>query len=357
MREASRGVLAQDAMITRFESLNMGSRVEDAVEALIRTTQHEFPVVDAAGRLQGMLTRDEMIKALRERGPDAPVREVMRTDIPLVEQRRSLAEALRPMQEKKLPAAGVVDREGRLIGYITPENVGELMMVQAARGGSRHGCRGSGAWRLGLSGRSSLDHVQRRRGEAAVCLGGGMHQVPEQRPLAGRPTLAWLGEVAEPSRSWIGKHAFGQRPHIETQDRHAMPGFHPVQLEREGVVEAEGSPSGRSRGSGPESLEGRGHPDVRQVGHEQRAGAGCGQVSHGLADGCCGRGTDRVRVRRETGRQQIVAAGPNDMEGARLRLATPPREVTAHLCPQPVRTTRGMGAADRVVGSAGARRP
>ena len=135
MREASRGVLAQDAMITRFESLNMGSRVEDAVEALIRTTQHEFPVVDAAGRLQGMLTRDEMIKALRERGPDAPVREVMRTDIPLVEQRRSLAEALRPMQEKKLPAAGVVDREGQLIGYITPENVGELMMVQAARGG------------------------------------------------------------------------------------------------------------------------------------------------------------------------------------------------------------------------------
>src|SRR3954447_18077656 len=82
-----------------------------------------------------MLTRDEMIKALRERGPDTPVCEVMRTDIPLVEQRRSLAEALRPMQEKKLPAAGVVDREGRLSGYITPENVGELMMVQAARGG------------------------------------------------------------------------------------------------------------------------------------------------------------------------------------------------------------------------------
>jgi Mg/Co/Ni transporter MgtE len=74
-----------------------------------------------------MLTRDEMIRALRERGPDTPVREVMRTDI--------LAEALRPMQEKKLPAAGVVDREGQLIGYITPENVGELMMVQAARGG------------------------------------------------------------------------------------------------------------------------------------------------------------------------------------------------------------------------------
>jgi CBS domain-containing protein len=147
MREASRGVLAQDAMITRYEALGPGSRVEDAVECLIRTTQHEFPVVDAAGRLQGMLTRDEMIKALKERGPDAPVREVMRTDIPLVDQRRSLDEALRPMQERKLPAVGLVDREGRFVGFVTPENVGELMMVQAARGGRRPGL----PWRPGGS--------------------------------------------------------------------------------------------------------------------------------------------------------------------------------------------------------------
>ena len=132
MREASRGMLAEDAMITRFEGLNMASRVDDAVECLIRTTQHEFPVVDEAGRLRGMLTRDEMIKALKERGPATPVVEVMRTDIPQVEQRRSLVEALRPMQEQKLPAVGIVDRDGRFVGFVTPENVGELMMVQAA---------------------------------------------------------------------------------------------------------------------------------------------------------------------------------------------------------------------------------
>ena len=66
-------------------------------------------MVDGGGRLRGVLTRDEMIKALRERGPDTPVLEVMRTDIPVVEQRRSLDEALRLMQETE--AAG--RRRGR----------------------------------------------------------------------------------------------------------------------------------------------------------------------------------------------------------------------------------------------------
>jgi stage IV sporulation protein FB len=133
MRQVSRGMMVSDAMITKFESLSPDSRVEDAVQCLIRTTQHEFPVVDGARRLRGVLTRDEMIKALKERGPEAPVVEVMRSDIPIVDHRRNLDEAFRLMQEKRLPAVGVNDGVGRLIGLITPENIGEMMMIQAAR--------------------------------------------------------------------------------------------------------------------------------------------------------------------------------------------------------------------------------
>lgn len=133
MREVSRGVIVSDAMVTRFETLSPGSVLEDAVQCLIRTTQHEFPVVDGAGRLRGVLTRDALIHALRQRGPDTPVLEVMRADIPAIQQRRSLEEALRLMQENNLPAVGVNDNEGRLVGLVTPENVGEMMMVHAAR--------------------------------------------------------------------------------------------------------------------------------------------------------------------------------------------------------------------------------
>jgi stage IV sporulation protein FB len=132
MRQATRGMLIADAMITRFSSLSPTSRVEDAVQCLIRTTQHEFPVVDGAGRLRGVLTRDDMIRALRDRGPDTPVIEVMRADIPVIGQRQSLEEALTLLREQGLPAIGVVDGIGRLVGLVTPENVGEMMMVQTA---------------------------------------------------------------------------------------------------------------------------------------------------------------------------------------------------------------------------------
>jgi stage IV sporulation protein FB len=133
MRDASRGMIASDAAETRFERLSPASTVEDAVEGLLRTSQHDFPVVDGAGRLRGVVTRDDMIRALRERGPDAPVLEVMRPDVPLLHHRQPLDEALRAMQEGRHPAVGIVDAEGRLVGLITSENVGELMMVQAAR--------------------------------------------------------------------------------------------------------------------------------------------------------------------------------------------------------------------------------
>ena len=133
MRDAGRGMIASDAAETRFEGLSPTATVEDAVERLLRTSQHDFPVVDGSGRLRGVVTRDDMIRALRERGPDAPVLEVMRRDVPVLHHRQPLDEALRAMQEGRHPAVGIVDSEGRLVGVITPENVGELMMVQAAR--------------------------------------------------------------------------------------------------------------------------------------------------------------------------------------------------------------------------------
>lgn len=133
MRDAGRGMIAADAAETRFERLSPSSTVGDAVEGLLRTSQHDFPVVDGGGRLRGVVTRDDMIKALRERGPDAPVMEAMRRDVPLFHHRQPLDEALRAMQGGKHPAVGVVDADGKLVGLITPENVGELMMVQAAR--------------------------------------------------------------------------------------------------------------------------------------------------------------------------------------------------------------------------------
>ena len=104
-----------------------------AIEALLRTAQHEFPVVDDTDRLLGVLTRDDMIAALKRRGSGTPVVEVMHRDLPAVGPHDPFDEAFRLMQQSASPALPVVNRSGRFLGLITPENVGEMMLVHALR--------------------------------------------------------------------------------------------------------------------------------------------------------------------------------------------------------------------------------
>lgn len=130
--EAARGVPVRRAMISAFESLGPQSTVDDAANALIRTTQREFPVVDGGGNLRGFLTRDAMIKALHSTGPQTPVIGVMTDKIPTVRHNQSLALAVRLMQERQAPLIGVTDDDGHLVGYISQENLAEMMMLDAA---------------------------------------------------------------------------------------------------------------------------------------------------------------------------------------------------------------------------------
>lgn len=139
MKQAAQGVLVQDAMITHFESLGPQSTVSDAAEALIRTTQKEFPVVDGAGHLRGVLTRDAMIRALQAGGPGASVLEAMQGDVPTLPLRAPLDAALKKLSETRAPVLGALDGEGRLVGLLSPENVGEMMMLRAAQPDARFG--------------------------------------------------------------------------------------------------------------------------------------------------------------------------------------------------------------------------
>jgi stage IV sporulation protein FB len=144
MKEAARGMAVDEAMVTDFRTLPLNARINDAVEMLLRTSQHEFPVADEHGGVSGMLTRDGMIAALRERGPDAPVAEVMLRNVPVVPAGADFERALRWMQETRVPAVMVADRAGRVVGMLTPENVGELLMVQSALARNERGRDGRG---------------------------------------------------------------------------------------------------------------------------------------------------------------------------------------------------------------------
>lgn len=132
IRDMSSSLLVGDAMVTDFATLPLSARIADAVEALLATSQHEFPVVDSNGRLEGLVMRDDIIRTLRESGAETSVTNAMRTDIPTIHHRRCLNDGLRMMQESGAPAVAVLDGAGRLVGLVTHENIGEMMMVRSA---------------------------------------------------------------------------------------------------------------------------------------------------------------------------------------------------------------------------------
>ena len=119
-------------MVREFRTLPDSATLEEAVDALLATSQHDFPVVDSGGNVAGVLTRQDLIGALRKHDPNIRVGDVMRRDIPVITTGTRFEEAFRIMQECKCPAVPVLDGARRLVGLLTPENVTELMMVQSA---------------------------------------------------------------------------------------------------------------------------------------------------------------------------------------------------------------------------------
>ncbi len=129
-----------DAMEPAPVAFSATEPVSTAIDALLASPQKEFPVLDAAGRVAGILDRDAMILGLRDRGADVPVGEVMRASEPL-DPRQPLAAAFMAMRGRGASAEVVVDAAGRVLGVLTNDNVAEMMMVESARPGWRFGRR------------------------------------------------------------------------------------------------------------------------------------------------------------------------------------------------------------------------
>ncbi|HLW34489.1 MAG TPA: site-2 protease family protein [Chthoniobacterales bacterium] len=132
MRDVSRRFPVSSAMVREFRTLPATATLQEAVDALLATSQHDFPVLDETGNVAGILTRHDLIAALHKGDTEIHVADVMRRDIPTVTTGTRFEEAFRIMQECNCPAVPVLDGMKRLVGLLTPENVSELMMVQSA---------------------------------------------------------------------------------------------------------------------------------------------------------------------------------------------------------------------------------
>ncbi|MFQ5569828.1 MAG: site-2 protease family protein [Rhodothermales bacterium] len=132
MRAVTRGVPVRQVMLTRFGTLSPSDTLDVAVDELLSGSDQDFPVADD-GRVVGVLTRRQLMKALAEQGREARISDIIEPECFTVEDTMLLEDAFARMNAAQCSTVPVV-RGGRLVGLLTLENVGELMMVAAALG-------------------------------------------------------------------------------------------------------------------------------------------------------------------------------------------------------------------------------
>jgi Zn-dependent protease/CBS domain-containing protein len=130
VRSVMRGVPIRAAMVTRFRTFAQHDSVRTAINELLAGQQHDFPVMDQ-DRIVGMLTRNDLLAAIAAGKYDVPIADVMRRDCRMVDEAEMLDNIFPRMREWECPTLPVL-HEGRLVGLITLENVGEWMMIQSA---------------------------------------------------------------------------------------------------------------------------------------------------------------------------------------------------------------------------------
>ena len=133
-KAAGVGIRVREMMVTDFRALPVHATLAEAARLLLAGEQREFPVVDNAGALEGLLTRDNLIQGLSARGPGAIVDHAMTRAVAPVSPDLDFAAALEQLRASRLPALPVVDG-GRLVGLLTTENINDLLLVRRATRG------------------------------------------------------------------------------------------------------------------------------------------------------------------------------------------------------------------------------
>ena len=133
---ASNGLTVEDAMMTDFRHLSREATLLDAVYLLRTGSQHDFPVLDEAGQVVGLLTRSDLISQLASNGAQVAVGSAMVSGPQVVSPAVDMKEAIKILRDSGVPALPVVEPyTGRLVGLFTLENAGEVILVRSAMAG------------------------------------------------------------------------------------------------------------------------------------------------------------------------------------------------------------------------------
>ena len=120
-------------METRFTPISIDASLGQAVDALLATAQHEFPVVDAFRKPVGLLTREDILAAVRSHGGEEPASAFMRAGVDSVRPGAPVESVFERLQDPKAPALYVTHADGSIVGLLTREALAEVVLIRSAR--------------------------------------------------------------------------------------------------------------------------------------------------------------------------------------------------------------------------------
>lgn len=124
------GLSVRDGMITNYQALASSDSVARAVYLTLASFQQDFPVMDG-GRLVGILTHADLLKAVAEHGQNVPVHQAMCSTFETAHPAEALSGALTRMHRSEGRVLMVV-QDDVVVGLLTPGNIGELLALEAA---------------------------------------------------------------------------------------------------------------------------------------------------------------------------------------------------------------------------------
>jgi len=117
-------------MMVNFRTLNPNDSLKFAASELLAGSQTEFPVMEDS-RLVGILQRKNLVEGLRAADGELNVAGSMTVIDDFAEEGEPLDDVIQRMKTDHCSSLPVM-RDGSLIGLVTMENIGELVMVNSA---------------------------------------------------------------------------------------------------------------------------------------------------------------------------------------------------------------------------------
>lgn len=120
----------RDAMITKFSTLRPDAPLSAAIEKVLATTEQNF-VVAIDDEIYGILYMQDIAKALKEKGEQVEIKEVMNPKYITLNADESLTHGYRKLARGSKNFYPVLDN-GKLVGILDMDNINEFLTFRAS---------------------------------------------------------------------------------------------------------------------------------------------------------------------------------------------------------------------------------